>query len=927
MIYLLLTALVWEAGFPGPESRADYIMRARLVPDSQLVRGSSTILFTSGADFPVDTLWLHLYPNAYRDTSTPFGRDMEAAGSYGFRASGEEERGWLELFEWELDGYPVTVEVDDCLGYIVPRRPLPPGETLTLSGEFVLKVPVFWSRLGHSGDTYQITQWYPKMCVLDPRGWHRGRYRRRGEFYSDFGDYRVEITVPRDFVTAATGRVAGTVFSEDSTLRTDTWLAEEVHDFVWSASPDYHLREHTFRYPAELGGDSVSVHLVLLDDDPGHWEGVPAVIDSTLLYYGRWYCPYPYPDLWVVEPVRLTAGGMEYPQFVFSAAEIPLTRVLEMVTAHEVGHQWFYGILANDEVNEAWLDEGMNTFSELRYMERRYGFHGNMTTAPDWLLSLSDRELTLVGYVSGTSGCEKVPVLSDATSAGDGSHPTGFTYYSKPALFVSMLRDQAGEEEFDLAMELYFRRFMFHHPHTEDFRAILEEVTGESWEEEFDFWLRGTGNADLVLADLRVSGDSTTVLLYGDLPHALDPEILLVEGEDSLLARVHMEPGETAALTVPGAWSRAVADPFCDIPDRAPWNNSLPPLSQVRPLLLPVPRPTHHSLWLLPLPSYAAGSWRGELLLMSTPLPSYMGGPYTFTGSVSVPFSPGGWSAWGSALHFPLQRGCRRALYGSVGMERGYGIGRAALGVDCTISGRVPSDPAAGIGLEIGLFSVEDTTVYGGENLEEGSGLEAAAGLGFSDEGYRFCWKGDLEFLGSPGWEGGPYGRADLTLHLRTRLSGDWSAGTRLYAGRVAGDAPLHVLLRPGGGLFADGLIGAFLPPDGTLSPLEHYYVRSGPALPGYRESPLRGRAAVTIEQRLDLPFVPLEAYWAGGWIADGFEGFEGDAFMSELGVTLRLVMLEVLFPLWISAPAEGEDNWDFRWRIGLHPSGFPDLY
>ncbi|OPL17654.1 MAG: hypothetical protein AVO35_09520 [Candidatus Aegiribacteria sp. MLS_C] len=927
MIYLLLTALVCEAGFPGPESRADYRMEARLVPDSQMVICTSTILFTSGVDYPVDTLWLHLYPNAYRDPSTPFGRDMEAAGSYGFRASGAEERGWLDLFEWELDGDPVTVEVDDCLGYIALRRPLPPGGTLTLSGGFALKVPFFWSRLGHSGDTYQITQWYPKMCVLDPRGWHSGRYRRRGEFYSDFGDYRVEITVPREFITAATGRVAGTVFSEDSTLRTDTWLARDVHDFVWSASPDYHVREHTFHYPEDLGGDGISVHLVLLDDDPGHWEDVPAVIDSTLLYYGQWYCPYPYPDLWVVEPAQLTAGGMEYPQFVFSAAEIPLTRALEMVTAHEIGHQWFYGILANDEVNEAWLDEGMNTFSELRYMERRHGFHGNMTTTPDWLLSVSDRELTLTGYVSGTAGFEKMPVLSDATSAGDGSHPTGFTYYSKPALFVSMLRDQAGEDEFDHAMDLYFRRFMFHHPHTDDFMEVLEQVTGESWDREFDYWLRGTGNADLVLADLRCSEESTTVVLSGDLPHSLDPELLLVDGEDSLLSRVHMEPGETVSLTVPGTWSRAVADPFSEFPDRAPWNNSLPPLSQVRPLLLPVPRPTHYGLWLLPFPSYGAGSWRGELLLMSTPLPSYMGGPYTFTGSVSLPFSTGSWSSWGSYVHFPLFRGRHRELFGSVGLERGYGIGKAFIGAEYRSSGRVPSDPSVEIGLGIRLFSVEDTTVYGGRNLEEGRGVEAAAGLQVSDEGYRFSWKGDLEFLGSPGWEEGPYGTAEVTFDLRTRLSGGWFTRSRLYAGRVAGDAPRHVLLRPGGGLFADGIVGAFLPPDGTLSPQEHYYVRSGPALPGYRESHVRGRAALTAEQRLDLPAVPLEVYWAGGWLADGFEGFSGDSFMSELGVALRLAMMEVLFPLWVSDPGEGEEDWNFRWRIGLHPSGFPDLY
>ncbi|MBD3277622.1 MAG: hypothetical protein GF388_04920, partial [Candidatus Aegiribacteria sp.] len=333
MIQLVFCALLLGAGYPGPESRADYEMTARLLPDSQLVRGTSRITFESGVGFPVDTLWLHLYPNAYRDHTTPFGQDLEAVGRYGFRASDSSEKGWIDLTEWTLNGDPVEITVDHCLGFISLDSPLEPGGTAVLEGEFALKVPRFWSRLGHKGDTYQITQWFPKMCVLDEEGWHRGRYRWRGEFYSDYGSYEVRLNVPRGFITAATGSVHSTEFTSDSLRRTEVWKAENVHDFVWSASPDYTVRDHVYVYPGALGGDSVKVHLVLLDDDEEHWEQIPAVIDSTLLYYGEWYVPYPYDDLWVVEPAVLMAGGMEYPQFVFAAVEIPFTRALEMITA------------------------------------------------------------------------------------------------------------------------------------------------------------------------------------------------------------------------------------------------------------------------------------------------------------------------------------------------------------------------------------------------------------------------------------------------------------------------------------------------------------------------------------------------------------------------------------------------------------------
>ena len=929
MISVLLYAVLVSAGFPGPESRADYCMNVRLEPDSDMVIGTSEIVFTNGVGFPVDTLWFHLYPNAYRDITTAFGQDLEAVGRYCFRASDESDKGWIDLSDWSLNGIPVDITVDGSLGFISLDSTLNPGESVVLQGDFKVKVPGFWSRMGHQGNTFQITQWYPKMCVLDENGWHRARYHWRGEFYSDYGDYTVILDVPEDFITAATGSVESVSIPEDSLRRTETWKAYEVHDFVWAASPDYTVREHTYIYPDSLGAGSVDVHLILLDDDEDHWSEVPAIIDSTLLYYGEWYVPYPYSDLWVVEPVTLMAGGMEYPQFVFSGADIPLTRALEMVTSHEVGHQWFYGMLGNDEVDEAWLDEGMNTFSELRYMQRRHGFSGNMSRTPDWIMEISDQDMSLLTYATGTTGGEEVPVLSDATSAGDGSHPTGFTYYAKPAFFLRMLQRQVGEEDFDRIMAIYFNRFMYHHPHTEDFRAIVEEVTGRSWKDEFDFWLRGTGNADVRIASIEPMDDSTVVIISGDVPHDVELDLLFLSGNDSLLTELALAPGIDDTVTVSGRWHTAVADPFLCMPDRAPWNNALPPLSQIKPMFLPFPRPTHQSLWVLPFPSYAAGSWRGEILCMSAAIPSYMGGPSTWAAHASVPFENGSFSDWGAFYHAPLLRKYRRSLYISLGVGRGYGTGSASLGADYYMGGRVATDTHLRMSLDAELFSVEDTAVYGGANVEEGSGFEFTGGFSAINRNYCISWEGSLSALASPGWNDGPYSRVDGEFDITTRIMGSRLARTRIFAGRIAGDAPAHVFLRPGGGLFAEGIIGAFLPPDGSISPQEHFYVRSGPALPGYWNSPARGRAAVTIEQRIPVPFpmIPVEIFGGVGWLADGFRDFSEDTFLADGGFAVRFAMLEALFPIWVSEPVDGEDNWEFRWRIGLSPAGFPDLY
>jgi len=928
---VLVSLLIALPGHPGPESRADYSIEVSLDEVEAILTGSVDITFISAAPFPVDTLWLHLYPNAYRDHTTAFGRDLDAVGRYALRSSPESDRGWIDLSDWSAGGLTVEPVVDGTLAFIPLEVPLLPGDTILLGGLFQVQVPRFWSRMGHLGETWQLTQWYPKMCVLDDRGWHQGRYHWRGEFFSDFGDYSVTIELPGEYVTAATGRIDTFFYSPDSLRRTETWRADEVHDFAWAASPWYTLREHTFIYPDSLGGGSVRVHLVLLYGDEGRWEEVPAVIDSTLLYYGDWYMPYPYIDLWVVEPAVLSAGGMEYPQFVFSAAEFPILRILEVVTSHEVGHQWFYGLLASDEVNEAWLDEGMNTFSELRYMERRHGFSGNYSLTPDWVLDLSDLEADQYSYAAGVSAGERVPVLSDATGAGDGSYSMGFTYYAKPGLFMRMLQSQMGPQVFDQVMEVYFERFMYHHPRTEDFQAIVEEVTGRSWQIEFDYWLRGTGSADLLVSELWTEDDSTLVIISGDVPHPLDADFLLLNGEDSLFSGIQLTPESPSdTVTMPGEWSRAVIDPFGRIPDRAPWNNAMPVMTQIKPLLLPLPRPTHVTTWIAGFPSYADGSWRAEIACLSSPLPSFLGGPWTWSGGLSIPFEKGSSSSWSTSFHMPLYRDPDMGLFLKTGISRGWGLGNASASLGLSLPGHVPADPRISLSAGLNLASVDQTRILGSLNVEEGSGVELTAGFRYADENYHISLFGDADLLVSPGWNESPYARLDLEFQTTLRLMSTMLARTRIYAGRIAGGVPVQRMLRAGGALFLKGgLIGTLLPPDGILSPQEHYFVRSGPALPGYMGSEIRGRASFTVEQRLPvpLPFLEPELFFGAGWVEDSFGEFGSDNILANAGILIRLAIIEGLFPIWVSDPVDGEDQWELRWRIGLSPWGMPDLY
>jgi hypothetical protein len=904
---LLLSVLV-ATGLPVmPDSRADYDLYASLHPDSAIVSGRVEIEFLNGSPHTVDTLWLHLYPNAYRGRESAFARDLEARGSFAFSASGSEDRGWIEIHHTTVDGRPARPVVDGTLAFLLPGEPLEPGERVSVSTGFTVKVPRFWSRMGHSGDHYLLTQWYPKMCALDERGWHRSRYHLEGEFYSDFGSYRAELDVPADFVVGATGRRSGVRTSPDSTRRTETWTAARVHDFAWAADPAFVESVHTFEYPFRTGRGGVEVRVLRTSDGEGYWEGVEEVADSTLLYYGQWYAPYPYRSLTIVDNSPGGMGGMEYPGLVvIGSMDVPMTRLLEVVVSHEIGHQWFYGMLANDEVGEAWLDEGMNTFSELRYMERRYGRRCNLTTTPGWLACASDHGLQSMSYVQ-QAGRETVPVLSRATDAADGSHPTAGTYYAKPALFLRMVQLSAGSRAFDRAMREYFRRFRFRHPRTGDFRRILEEATGRSWRREFDYWLRGTGTMDLSVEDLYLAGDSTAVRLGGSLPHPLAAELLLQSGADSLLDTLWLSVADTTVV-LPGRWRLAEIDPFTRLPDARPWNNSHPALGRLRPLLLPMPEPSRFHSWALPVytPSCVGGGL--GLAVAAFPQPMEMGGPWTFGGYATAPLEAEGCVSFGGSLRMRAATWPRGRLAWTGSVSSRYGLESLRTGLSLDLRGETPAAPSLGVDLGAGLSAVSDTSLYGGDRTEVGDALEAELAAGLDWESYRLegYLGGDLRL--SPGWNGGPYGRVDLQAGLQTRIWRRLTTHSRAGVCRAWGDLPPHV----------------YPAVAGALSASPQLFRRGGCGLAGYGESPERGRWALSARQSLALPpyevlgLLSPRAYIGAAATGRRARDISAAGLRSAAGLELLTPLGTAYFPLWLSHPPKGGGELDLRWALSL---------
>jgi hypothetical protein len=356
---------------------ASYHLNAELDADRHVVLGKGRIVWTNPARAPTKELYFHLYLNAFKNEKSLFLRSPFGAGRSGSRAA---EWGYIDvktLTAPELGGaslWPLRVQTpgdpdDETSVRVELPREIAAGETLTLEIEFEAKLPEIVERTGYFRDFHFVGQWFPKLAKREPDGkWVSFPFHPQSEFYSDFGDYDITLDVPSPMIVGATGE---RVSSESVRgRRRDRYVARGVHDFAWTAWPGFHEATET-----------VAGTRVRLLYPPGNERNRDVTLDAirfALPYFERRYGDYPYPTLTVVHPPAGAdnAGGMEYPTLITTGGpwftELSGVRGIEAVTIHELGHQWFYGLLASDEHRYPFLDEGVNTYAENDALERHY---------------------------------------------------------------------------------------------------------------------------------------------------------------------------------------------------------------------------------------------------------------------------------------------------------------------------------------------------------------------------------------------------------------------------------------------------------------------------------------------------------------------------------------------------------------------------
>jgi hypothetical protein len=601
-------------GEPGPgywQNRADYEIEATLDPDAERVGARVSVTYHNHSPHTLEFLWLSLEQNLFRPGSA--GATLTAPGA----RFGNRDRfdGGYDIEAVEADGAPLDLQVHDTLGRLVLPAPLEPGESFSFEIACAFNIPPYGAdRMGvervRQGKVLQLAQWFPAVCKFDDvRGWNTLPYLGQGEFYTDFGDYRVSVTAPREFVVvgggvhtnpeetlselvrgrldeAAASAETVTIIGADEVGGAEVTLAGEgpltwrfeannARAFAFAAS-DAFLWGAAGIAAGEVTGPAGTLdhHVLCQSLYPAEasdiWGGTGAGDDATQMlresiahYSARWH-PYPYP---IASNISGVVGGMEYPMIIFCRGRRN-ERGLFGVTTHEIGHNWFPMLVSTDERRHPWMDEGFNTFINYYAVKERY---------PDGDASRGEAE----GVIEGMLQDNQQPMATEP----DRLFPRrlGFLMYEKPAAGLVLLREQIlGPARFDAAFRDYIRAWAFKSPQPADFFRMMETGAGADLAWFWRGWIYSTGTLDQAVTSVRRESESGhTLIRFANLGELVMPLVYQVSYTDGTAERFrlpveawHATDAWTARIDTGGRGvARVVVDPERAFPDVRRGNN------------------------------------------------------------------------------------------------------------------------------------------------------------------------------------------------------------------------------------------------------------------------------------------------------------------------------------------------------------------
>jgi Peptidase family M1 domain len=480
------TTLAINSSTPMSQRVVHYEIDARYDATKHTVEATEVLTYHNLTGQALDHFPFHLYQNAFQPKAT-WVREAKTAGSRdtSYDTWEDKQYGSEDIKSVEVVGQgdltsklqfiqPDDGNKDDKTVVDLPlAKPIAPGEIVQFKIAFQTKFPETQARSGWKRDFVLGGQWFPKVGVWWNGAWNCHQYHTMTEFFADFGVYDVKLTVPQFEVVGASGVKVGEVNNSDQT-KTLTYHGDDIHDFAWTASPRYKVKEDGV-FQGQMG--PVKIRILM---QPAHWSQVDRhekILEESLDRFERFYGPYPYKTITLVDPEPgSAAGGMEYPTFItgetswFSPGGVLLP---ELVVEHEFGHQYWYGMVATNEFEDAWMDEGINSYTEVKVLDSISGSYTSVFNEAG--ITMGERELQRLEYISVA---DLDPIAQKAYDYYSFNSYGGITY-GKTATALLTLEGIIGQETMARAMRTYFMKYRFTHPTKEDFLKTMEEVSGK----------------------------------------------------------------------------------------------------------------------------------------------------------------------------------------------------------------------------------------------------------------------------------------------------------------------------------------------------------------------------------------------------------------------------------------------------------------
>ncbi len=507
------------------QQEVNYKIAVRLDDTDHSLSGNIEMEYINHSPDKLEVIYMHLWPNAYKNRTTAFCRQQLNHGGTRFYFADEKDLGYLDSLNFLIDNEKTnwSYDAEDPDIAIIPlKTPLETGASIKLSTPFKLKIPASFSRLGHVEQSYQMTQWYPKPAVYDQEGWHPMPYLDMGEFYAEFGSFDVTITLPENYVVAATGvlqsqeekeflekRIALTNENMESgfrkendfplsskTFKTIRYTAEQVHDFAWFADKRFHVQKSQVEMAS---GKTVETWAFFTNEEANLWKEATDYLDRSVLFYSELVGEYPYPHATAVQSALSAGGGMEYPMITVIGLSGD-AKSLDGVITHEVGHNWFYGILAFNERDSPWMDEGINSYYDHRYTEKYYG-SSDYQYLPEFITQGTDLKLSQAAYLfQARRRLDQAPQTSS-----DELTPINYfiSAYEKPAASLKLLEKYVGTEKFDEIMQAFYDEWKFKHPSPEALQKHWEKSSTQNISWFFEGLMESNQKVDYAIKSVK----------------------------------------------------------------------------------------------------------------------------------------------------------------------------------------------------------------------------------------------------------------------------------------------------------------------------------------------------------------------------------------------------------------------------------------